>query len=750
MIGSSALAAFGGGLAATGTGAAAITGASAFLAAGGSGAAAGGGAAAAAGMGASMAAIAGPLVIAAAAIYGLYKLFSFGPSKPQDAGISGTFGADGFEGVQFQDWKKKSVVLGTKRWTTEGELDPRVGERLSASMSLLRSSTESYAKVLQLPTDAIAGYTKRIRLVLTGNAEGDKKAIDEMFLGIANELANLTGNFEKFILDGETSATTLKRLATEYASIDAALKSIGMTFGAVGLASMEARERLIALTGGLEAMNQKVAFFAQNFLTEAERMAPSIADVKEAMAGIGYASIVTKDQFKELVLGVDLTTEAGATLYAQLLNLAPAFSAVTEFTTKAAAAAAAELAEREKVYADNFLTSQERLAPVQRDVLEQMAAMGLSAFTTKNDFAALVKSLDRTGIVGESTYQKLMTLAPAFATVADATTAVIEVAQAAATAAIDTAKAGVDTAKANLLTAYHTEKTLLEGVISKFTGFAAAIILLNSGLVSGADAAEGAYRAQVQLASAGNEAAISGLGGSQQAYLTAKLATASTSLEYQRIVGSVMSTNAMLAATMLTEADVATQQLDALKTQVGLLINLNDSVMSVESAINGLSSAMSSLSSVTDAANATLKSVKSGAGIAQPGMSTNETFVTSLYRQLLGRSPDAAGLAGWTSQLAAGASPTSIIAGFTGSQEYMGSHADGLDMVPFDGYVAQLHSGERIKTAAASRQEDAVASEIQAMRVELNAALVAIALNTGDTAKRIRKFDGEGLPPTRT
>jgi len=437
-----------------------------------------------------------------------------------------------------------------------------------------------------------------------------------------------------------------------------------------------------------------------------------------------------------------------------------------------AATAAAVAAEQEAFYADNFLTSQERLAPVQRDVLEQMAAMGLAAFTTKDDFAALVKSLKGTGIAGESTYQKLMTLAPAFATVADAATAAIEIAQAAAdakilaaqaaaTAAISAAKADVETAKSKLITSYNTEKTSLEGVISKFTGFAAALLLLNSGLVSGADAAEGAYRAQVQLARAGNQAAISGLGGSQQAYLAAKLATAGTSIQYQRIVGSVMVTNTMLAATMLTEADAATQQLDALKTQVGLLVDINDSVMSVESAISGLSSAMSSLSSitlsanatlskVTDAANATLKSVKAGAGIAQPGMSTDETFVTSLYNQLLRRAPDAAGLAGWTAQLAAGASPTSIIAGFTGSQEYMGSHADGLDMVPFDGYVAQLHGGERVKTAAAARQEDAMSYEIRSMRVELNAALVAIALNTGDTAKRIRKFDGEGLPATRT
>ena len=638
-LGSSSAAAFGAGLAATGTEAAAITGAAGFLAAGGSGAAAGGGAAAAGAMGVELAGLLGPAALVIAALYGIYKLFSFGPSKPQDAGISGTFGPQGFEGVNFQDWKKKSIILGTKRWTTEGELDPRMAERLSAAMALVRSSTETYAKVLLLPVDAIAGYTKRIRLVLTGNAEGDKKAIDEMFLGIADELANLTGNFEKFIQEGETAATTLKRLAAEYASVDAVLYSIGRSFGAVGFASMEARERLINLAGGMDAFAQKAKF-----------------------------------------------------------------------------------------YSDNFLTSEQRMAPAQREVLEQMAAMGLSAFTTKKDFAALVHSLDLTGEVGAATYAKLMNIAPAFVAVADA-----------ATAAIGVAEAGVDTAKANLLTSYHTEKTLLEGVISKFAGFATAILLLNSGLVSGADAAEGAYRAQVQLARAGNESAISGLGGAQQAYLTAKLATASTSLEYQRIVGSVMSTNTMLASNMSDQADKATAQLDALNKQVGLLVNLNESMLSVRDAIAGLASA-----------TATLKSVTAGAGVAQAGMSTNETFVTSLYNQLLGRAPDAAGLAGWTAALAGGASTASVIAGFTGSQEYMRSHADGLDSVPFDGYVAQLHSGERIKTAAAARQEDAVASEVRGMRVELNAALVAIALNTGDTAKRIRKFDGEGLPATRT
>ncbi len=35
-----------------------------------------------------------------------------------------------------------------------------------------------------------------------------------------------------------------------------------------------------------------------------------------------------------------------------------------------------------------------------------------------------------------------------------------------------------------------------------------------------------------------------------------------------------------------------------------------------------------------------------------------------------------------------------------------GSHADGLDRVPFDGYRAILHEGERVQTATAARNSD--------------------------------------------
>lgn len=72
----------------------------------------------------------------------------------------------------------------------------------------------------------------------------------------------------------------------------------------------------------------------------------------------------------------------------------------------------------------------------------------------------------------------------------------------------------------------------------------------------------------------------------------------------------------------------------------------------------------------------------------------------------------------------------SILDAFTGeshSVPYDGSHAAGLWSVPYDGYVAQLHRGERVLSASQTRQNDAAPINAAAIAEAIKQATVGLA-----------------------
>jgi TP901 family phage tail tape measure protein len=78
-----------------------------------------------------------------------------------------------------------------------------------------------------------------------------------------------------------------------------------------------------------------------------------------------------------------------------------------------------------------------------------------------------------------------------------------------------------------------------------------------------------------------------------------------------------------------------------------------------------------------------------------------------------------------------------------------GSHRDGLDMVPHDGYVAELHAGERVQTADQARASDSVADEMSGLRQSIEEVMVAVARNTSKLYRLNDRWDKNGLPPVR-
>jgi hypothetical protein len=78
-----------------------------------------------------------------------------------------------------------------------------------------------------------------------------------------------------------------------------------------------------------------------------------------------------------------------------------------------------------------------------------------------------------------------------------------------------------------------------------------------------------------------------------------------------------------------------------------------------------------------------------------------------------------------------------------------GSHRDGLDMVPYDGYVAELHAGERVQTAEQARASDNIADEMSGLRQSIEDVMVAVARNTSKLYRLNDRWDKNGLPPVR-
>jgi len=69
-----------------------------------------------------------------------------------------------------------------------------------------------------------------------------------------------------------------------------------------------------------------------------------------------------------------------------------------------------------------------------------------------------------------------------------------------------------------------------------------------------------------------------------------------------------------------------------------------------------------------------------------------------------------------------------------------GSHANGLDRVPFDGYIAQLHKDERVLTAAEARAQDSGMGDIMGLEM-LKLARLSYGI--------LQDWNYRGLPATR-
>ena len=289
--------------------------------------------------------------------------------------------AGGISGSTYQvveQVKKKSGFLGigggtkTSYQTTTGSIDQDVRNSITGVIISLRQGLIDGADVIGLDgaqaiLDSFEVSIGRISLSgLTGSEIEEQ--LNAIFSKVGDQMAGaLLPSLSTMQKIGEGLFETFARVAREYQVVDVALRSIGKEFGAVGISSVAARSALVQMFESLDQFVEQTNYFRDNFLTEAEQLAPITKAVSDELQRLGLSSISTIEQFKLAVLGLDLTSTAGQEAYFAMLQLAPAFKKVAD--------AQAEIAEKQVAAAKAVADAAEKSAKAVQDLQNKRASM---------------------------------------------------------------------------------------------------------------------------------------------------------------------------------------------------------------------------------------------------------------------------------------------------------------------------------------------------------------------------------------
>lgn len=162
-----------------------------------------------------------------------------------------------------------------------------------------------------------------------------------------NMAAGAFPSIMQFQKAGEGAFETLVRVSSTVEAVTAALDQLG---GSTQALSIAAKLGLADQFETLSDLNSAVASYFASFFTKEEQAAARQAQMQKVFASLNITMPSTLSAFRQLVEAQDLSTAAGQSTYATLLQLAPAFAELQNALSgaKSAADVAAERLDLER------------------------------------------------------------------------------------------------------------------------------------------------------------------------------------------------------------------------------------------------------------------------------------------------------------------------------------------------------------------------------------------------------------------
>jgi hypothetical protein len=530
---------------------------------------------------------------------------------------------------------------------------------------------------------------------------------------------------------------TTSRVVTSFEVLVQVFDKLGIELEEVGMEGFALTEKMIELAGDFETLAGNLESYYQSFYSEEERAANTMSGLVESLEALGYAIPSTREAFRALVTEL----EAAGNL--------EGFNTLIENNQSYAA----YYAQMEQWTASLFETYRNTIG---RDPSAMELYRWLDKLKTGEAlFSDVVKSLT-TGLSEATehlTQQDIEAFQSGAQDIYDAYQYTLEIAQEEHALALERISQ-----EENLLKS-------LRGIIDN----------LKLSDISPMTPAERLAEAQRQYASiltaveGGDFSRAGELDSAAQAYLGEASSYYASSGAYENIFNNVLGSLESLEAQYGTSLsyEERKEQLDSqlLATQDRAKSLLEDQLKALADSYQLDQSILSVLSLLpSELANAIAQVLPEAIGgegtdfsdpsqFSLEGLSLDgiDSRIIDLYNNLLGRAPDAEGAYYWQQQYDAGMSLQEMTSHFLqeidrhgllngpGSangisvpqvdqaayDQYKnfanGSHFGGIESVPFDGYKAILHRGEKVVPASRTKDDEksALIAEIRALRAEV-------------------------------
>lgn len=282
----------------------------------------------------SMFAAAGPYLAAAAAVYALYQAFNDGPenwkgrlgfgSMANAYTNNGIFGREGFAYIEGTDSVNQSIQ---QFMASTGAIDRQLSRNLTEEQ--IATITARIAANTGAGSRRSDGQSAEFAFERDDSTAAGQLTLEYLKQKYGPVFDEIDGEFAEFIRGYTGKSEDLLKAIADFAGVLEGLDSLsvaGLDITALRAMQLEGEE----LTATFTRVAGAVSNYRQLFTTEAEALGLAQASIAAGFAEIGLAIPASKEEFKRLVEGLDLTTEAGRTAFQALMNVAPAFAAVAD------------------------------------------------------------------------------------------------------------------------------------------------------------------------------------------------------------------------------------------------------------------------------------------------------------------------------------------------------------------------------------------------------------------------------------